>query len=97
MSDVDERGGDWVDEALEALSAFIGKRVAGVAVSPGAVELIFEDCSVLSISESSGALLGVDRLREDECRCLRKCLEAHGIAREETQECMDECLGQAEA
>ena len=88
-----ERGfEEWVDRTVEAMSTLIGKRVAGVAVSPGLVELVFDDCDVLSIRLGAAEAIEVYRLSEGECRCLRKCLEAHGLATEATQKCMDECL-----
>ena len=88
-----ERGvEEWMEEAADLLATLIGKRVAGVALSPDSVELVFDDCTVLGVKGGPEALVEVDTLNDFECGCLRRCIEAYGIAREETQECMEKCL-----
>ncbi|GBF09144.1 hypothetical protein apy_08690 [Aeropyrum pernix] len=92
-----DNGRESLEEALERtieeLSLLIGKKLVGVALSTYALELVFEDCRVVAVSPSPGIPeLRVSSLEEGECRCLKECLEKHGIGREETQDCMDACI-----
>ncbi len=89
--------GGWMEELAEGLTGLIGKRVAGIAATPYSVDVVFDDCTTLTIHMEPQTAISLDELDEDECRCLKKCIGRHGLASEETQDCMDECIEELES
>jgi len=83
-----------VEELLDSLTQFIGQRLVGIGLEGNHLQLLFEDCGVvkLALSGSEPVLVEIGGLPEDECRCLKHCIEKHGVGSEELGDCMEDCL-----
>ncbi len=83
-----------LEELLESLTQFIGQRLVAIGLEGSHLQLLFEGCGVvkLALTGSEDVLVEIGELPEEECNCLKYCMEKHEVGTEEMGDCMEDCL-----